>query len=55
MKLDSLTPGTFVNPHKNFLGLGNYDVNVLIAAFQSRDLETIWLDRRKFVIFLFLF
>ncbi|CAD5116149.1 DgyrCDS5071 [Dimorphilus gyrociliatus] len=44
---ERLTPGSFINPHRNFLGLGNYDVNVLIAAFQSRNLETIWMDRRK--------
>lgn len=42
----SLSPDAFVNPHKNMLGLGNYDVNVLMAALQLREYEAIWFDKR---------
>ncbi|PAA55944.1 hypothetical protein BOX15_Mlig022546g4 [Macrostomum lignano] len=36
-----------LNPHRNPLGLGNYDANVLDAALQSRGLRLVWFDRRK--------
>ena len=42
----NLSPEKFVNPHKNVLGLGNYDVNVLMAALQLRDYEVVWFDKR---------
>lgn len=42
----SLNPDAFINPHKNVVGLGNYDVNVIIAALQSKDYETVWFDKR---------
>ena len=42
-----LSPDTFFNPHRSILGLGNYDVNVLMAALQQKDLETVWFDKRK--------
>lgn len=42
----NLSPDTYINPHKNPLGLGNYDVNVLMAALSSKDYETIWFDKR---------
>ncbi|CAG5134486.1 unnamed protein product [Candidula unifasciata] len=42
-----LSPGSFINPHRSILGLGNYDVNVLMAALQEKGLETIWFDKRK--------
>ncbi|XP_067045201.1 josephin-1-like [Acropora muricata] len=42
----NLSPDTLVNPHKNALGLGNYDVNVIMAALQLRDYETVWFDKR---------
>lgn len=42
----NLSPDTLVNPHKNVLGLGNYDVNVIMAALQLRDYETVWFDKR---------
>ncbi|GFR99503.1 josephin-like protein [Elysia marginata] len=44
---DRLSPGTFINPHRSMLGLGNYDVNVLMAALQDKGYETIWFDKRK--------
>ncbi len=43
-----LAPGTniFTNPHKSWLGLGNYDCNVLMAYLQRCGLETRFFDRR---------
>ena len=43
----SLSPSTWLNPHKSMLGLGNYDVNVLTAALNSRECDTVWFDKRK--------
>lgn len=31
------------------LGFGNYDVNVLMAAVQKKECETVWFDKRKYV------
>ncbi|XP_013382325.1 josephin-1-like, partial [Lingula anatina] len=42
-----LSPGYFLNPHKSVLGFGNYDVNVIMAAIQTKNCETIWFDKRK--------
>ena len=43
-----LSPESYLlNPHKSFLGLGNYDVNVIMRALQWKDLETIWFDKRR--------
>lgn len=36
-----------MNPHRSPLGLGNYDVNVMIAALQLRNLQVVWFDKRK--------
>uniref|UniRef100_A0A3B3VKS7 Josephin-2 n=1 Tax=Poecilia latipinna TaxID=48699 RepID=A0A3B3VKS7_9TELE len=38
-----------VNPHRSVLGTGNYDVNVIMAALQSRDLAAVWWDKRRTV------
>jgi len=35
------------NPHKSCVGLGNYDVNVIMAALESKDCSAVWFDRRK--------
>jgi len=43
----SLSPDNLVNPHKSVLGLGNYDVNVLMAAVQLKGYEAIWFDKRR--------
>lgn len=43
----SLSPDNVVNPHKSMLGLGNYDVNVLMAALQKKGYEAVWFDKRK--------
>lgn len=54
MELDyichSLSPDNWINPHKSMLGLGNYDINVIMKALQSRGYETIWFDKRKLVV-----
>ncbi|XP_023672355.1 josephin-1 [Paramormyrops kingsleyae] len=43
-----LSPSTLVTPHKkNVLGNGNYDVNVIMAALQTRGFEAVWWDKRR--------
>ncbi|MBN3291593.1 TTY1B protein, partial [Polypterus senegalus] len=44
-----LAPECRVNPHRSFLGTGNYDVNVIMAALQSRGLAAVWWDKRRSV------
>ena len=44
-----LTPNTWINPHKSILGLGNYDVNILMTGLQDWGYKTIWFDKRKSV------
>lgn len=46
----TLSPDNWINPHKSVLGLGNYDINVIMKALQKKDCEAIWFDKRKFVI-----
>ncbi|VEN37573.1 unnamed protein product [Callosobruchus maculatus] len=43
----SLSPDNWINPHKSVLGLGNYDINVIMKVLQSRGYEAIWFDKRK--------
>ncbi|OAD58185.1 Josephin-2 [Eufriesea mexicana] len=43
----SLSPDVWINPHKSLLGLGNYDINVIMAALQRREREAIWFDKRR--------
>lgn len=42
-----LTPNSWINPHRSVLGLGNYDVNVIMAALQARSYDLTWWDKRK--------
>lgn len=42
-----LSPGSYINPHRSMLGLGNYDVNVIILALQQKDFDTMWFDKRR--------
>jgi len=42
-----LNPATVLNPHKSVLGTGNYDINVIMAALQSRQYQAVWHDKRK--------
>lgn len=46
---NSLAPQCVVNPHRSVLGTGNYDVNVIMAALQSRELAAVWWDKRRSV------
>ncbi|MEE6502651.1 hypothetical protein FKM82_004585 [Ascaphus truei] len=44
-----LSPNTLVTPHKkNVLGNGNYDVNVIMAALQTKGYEAVWWDKRRY-------
>jgi len=43
----NLTPGSMFNPHKSILGVGNYDVNVIINAVRLKGYSIQWWDRRK--------
>jgi josephin len=36
-----------VNPHKSVFGVGNFDVNVLVKAFEQSGCQMEWTDRRK--------
>lgn len=42
-----LSPNVWINPHRSMLGLGNYDINVIMAALQKKGCEAIWFDKRK--------
>uniref|UniRef100_G1KHD8 Josephin-1 n=1 Tax=Anolis carolinensis TaxID=28377 RepID=G1KHD8_ANOCA len=43
-----LSPNTMVTPHKkSMLGNGNYDVNVIMAALQTKGYEAVWWDKRR--------
>lgn len=46
----SLTPQNYWNPHRGVLGLGNYDVNVVAAALQTKDLSLVWFDRKRNIL-----
>lgn len=43
----TLSPENWINPHRSILGLGNYDINVIMSALQSRGYDMIWFDKRK--------
>jgi len=42
-----LSPDSFFNPHKSIFGIGDYDANVLLYAFEKKNIETKWFDKRK--------
>ncbi|EDW09728.1 josephin-like protein [Drosophila mojavensis] len=44
---NNLSPNVWINPHRSVLGLGNYDINVIMTALQKRNCEAIWFDKRK--------
>ncbi|XP_069766139.1 josephin-1 isoform X3 [Narcine bancroftii] len=47
-QLSQLSPNTMVTPHKkSMLGTGNYDVNVIMAALQTKGYEAVWWDKRR--------
>ncbi|XP_016962872.1 josephin-like protein [Drosophila biarmipes] len=43
----TLTPRNWLNPHRSWIGWGNYDVNVIMYALQQRNCEAVWFDRRR--------
>lgn len=42
-----LSPNEWINPHRSMLGLGNYDINVIMSALENRGYEATWFDKRK--------
>ena len=42
-----LTPNSWINPHRSMFGLGNYDVNVVMAALQLKQCDLVWWDKRR--------
>jgi len=44
---NDLDPTSWLNPHKSALGLGNYDVNVVMMALQKKGLKAVWFDKRR--------
>ena len=47
----SLAPDSkWLNPHRSSLGIGNFDVNVLMAALAQKQCEAEWFDKRKWVV-----
>ena len=48
-----LNPSAWLNPHRSSLGLGNYDVNVIMMALQKKGFKTIWFDKRRYSLILF--
>ncbi len=47
---NNLSPNSFLNPHKSILGVGNYDINALMAALDMKGYEIVWFDKRRWVL-----
>ena len=45
-----LNPATVLNPHKSMLGTGNYDINVIMSALNSRYVHFQYFLPAKFTI-----
>lgn len=43
----ALSPDNWFNPHKSLLGTGNYDINVIMAALDTKGCGVVWFDKRK--------
>lgn len=43
----NLSPDEYINPHKSVLGLGNYDVNAIMVALETKSKALVWFDKRK--------
>lgn len=43
----NLAPGEYINPHRSVLGLGNYDVNAIMVALETKSMSLVWFDKRK--------
>ena len=44
----SLNSSRWLNPHKSKFGLGNYDVNAIIAFLATLNYDVVWFDKRKY-------
>ena len=42
-----LDPQRWNNPHRSRLGMGNYDINVIMAFLQKLNYDVLWFDKRK--------
>lgn len=42
-----LEPSLLFNPHRSLLGIGNYDVNVVVILLQRQGYTVTWHDRRR--------
>ena len=52
MKVFRLSPQELINPHRSVLGLGNYNINVIMKALQYKGFEAKWYDKRRPIIIL---
>lgn len=43
----TLSPNVWINPHRSMLGIGNYDINVIMKALQMKGCEAVWFDKRR--------
>ncbi|CAB3400371.1 unnamed protein product [Caenorhabditis bovis] len=43
----ALNESKWFNPHKSWIGLGNYDANILMAALQQHNFKVVWFDKRN--------
>ena len=43
----NLSPNSLMNPHKSALGVGNYDINAIMAVMSMRGYEVVWFDKRR--------
>ena len=42
-----LNPSSWFNPHMSMFGIGNYDINAIMAVLSKRGYEVIWFDKRR--------
>jgi len=42
-----LSPTSWLNPHMSALGVGNYDINAIMAVLSKRGYDIIWFDKRR--------
>ena len=43
-----LSPTSWLNPHMSALGVGNYDINAIMAVLSKRGYDIIWFDKRRY-------
>jgi len=44
----NLNSSRWVNPHKSIIGIGNYDVNAIIAYLNTLSYDVVWFDKRRY-------